>query len=137
MIMVDQGTMNLARASYERCCLNPDFIQAFYETFFRNCPRAKPMFAKTDFDRQARLLRHAIGLLLVFPAHSQQEPSVLTRVAERHSRRDLNVHPSLYDPFVDSLIETVCEHDSQFSPDVETAWRATLASGVAYMRSKY
>lgn len=129
--------MNLARASYERCCLNADFIPAFYETFFRNCPEAKSMFARTDFDRQTRLLRHAIGLLLVFPAHSEEEPSVLTRIAERHSRRDLNVDPSLYGPFVDSLIETIGEHDSQFSPDVEAAWRAAVAPGVAYMRSKY
>jgi hemoglobin-like flavoprotein len=135
--MVDRGTIDLAKASYERCCLTPDFLHAFYRTFFRNCPEAEPMFANTDLDGQTRLLRHAIGLLLLFPTHSDEEPSILARVAERHSRRDLDVDPALYDPFIDSLIETVGAHDPEFSPDVEGAWRATVASGVAYMRSKY
>jgi hypothetical protein len=98
--MVDRGTIDLAKASYERCCLTPDFLHAFYRT-------------------------------------SDEEPSILARVAERHSRRDLDVDPALYDPFIDSLIETVGAHDPEFSPDVEGAWRATVASGVAYMRSKY
>lgn len=95
------------------------------------------MFANTDFEGQTRLLRHAIGLLLLFPTHSDEEPSILSRVAERHSRRDLDVDPALYGPFVDSLMETVGEHDPEFSREVEAAWRATVAMGIAYMQSKY
>src|SRR5881396_3445085 len=40
--------------------------------------------------------RPALGLLLIFPKHPELEPSLLARAAERHSRRDLSVPPSLY-----------------------------------------
>ena len=95
------------------------------------------MFAKTDFDRQRRLLRHAFGLLLSFPAQPDGEPTILSRVAERHSRRDLDVDPALYPLFIDSLIDTVKQYDREFTPAVERAWRTAVARGVEYMQSKH
>src|SRR2546430_8647779 len=59
-----------------------------YTTLFRS--EAKPRFARTDFERQNKLLRHAFSLLLLFPNEPRTEPGLLTRVAERHSRRDLD-----------------------------------------------
>ncbi len=125
--------MQMARGSYDRCCAAPDFFLCFYRNFFKNCPDVEPMFAKTDFRRQHDLLRHALGLLLIFPGHPENEPTVLSRLAERHSRRDLNVHPQHYQAFVDSLVETVREHDPECTPEVEEAWRHTVAPGIAYM----
>ena len=129
--------MEAAKASYERCLGAPEFFESFYRTFFAACPEAEPKFAHTDFERQNRLLRHAIGLLLIFPKQPESEPTLLTRLAERHSRREMSVHPSLYRPFIESLIATVARYDPEFSPQVEEAWRATVAKGVAYMQSKY
>ena len=129
--------MGVAKASYERCCADPGFLRAFYDDFFTRCPEAKPRFAGTDFERQNKLLRHAFGLLLIFPKQPRTEPGLLTRVAERHSRRDLDIPPTLYGPFIESLIATVRRCDAEFSPAVERAWRETLAPGVAYMQSKY
>lgn len=126
-----------AKDSYRRCCERDRFLHEFYRNFFDDCPEAAPMFADSDLDRQTRLLRHAIGLLLLFPAQPDGEPNLLARVAERHSRRDLDISPDLYEPFVDSLIRTVGEHDPEFDSGVEAAWRATLSRGVAYMKSKY
>jgi len=80
------AAMRAAKASYERCCADSSFFRAFYDDFFARCPEAKPRFARTDFERQNKLLRHAFGLLLIFPNQARTEPSVLTRVAERHSR---------------------------------------------------
>jgi hemoglobin-like flavoprotein len=127
----------LASASYQRCCKNPGFFVAFYRNFFTVCPEAAPRFANTDFERQNKLLRHAFGLLLIFPKQPDAEPTLLTRVAERHGRRDLNVPPSFYPPFVDSLIATVKQYDPACTPEVEDAWRRTVEKGVTYMVSKY
>lgn len=127
----------VARKSYERCCAALDFFPCFYRNFFRACPVAKPLFAKTDFRRQHKLLQHAIGLLLAFPNDASDTPSVLARVAERHSSRDLDIDPALYTPFVESLIQTVREHDSEFTDRTEDAWRRTLAPGVRYMQSRH
>ncbi|HLZ45091.1 MAG TPA: globin [Gemmatimonadales bacterium] len=135
--MVDKTTMALAKASYDRCSKSPEFLQAFYRNFLAACPDAVPHFAKTDFDEQTKLLRHAIGLLLIFPNQPNKEPNLLSRLAERHSRRDLDIPPALYGPFVDALVATVKQFDDKCSPTVESAWRETLAPGVEFMKSKH
>ena len=135
--MVNRADIAVAKASYDKCCAIPGFFEAFYKKFLEACPPARPMFANTDFERQHRLLRHAVGVLLTFPNEPRSEPTLLSHLAERHSRRHLDVHPSLYRPFVDSLIATVREYDAEFDPAIETAWRTTLALGVEYMQSRY
>lgn len=137
MTDVSASQMDMARASYDRCCQHQGFPQGFYEHLFRLCPEAEPMFAQTDFDKQVRLLRHALGSLLIFPKHQDQEPNLLTRVADRHGRDELGVDPSYYAAWVDALIETVRGHDPECSATVEEAWRQTVAPGVAYMQSKF
>ncbi len=137
MPMVDKTTTAVAKASYDRCCEAPGFLQTFYRNFLAACPKAVPRFAHTNFEQQTKLLRHAIGLLLIFPGQPQKEPTLLARVAERHSKRDLNVDPALYRPFIDALIDTVKQFDRECTPAVEAAWRATVAPGVAYMKSKH
>ena len=138
--MEDRASVRTAKASFDRCSASTDFIPAFYRHFFEACPDAKPFFAKTDFDRQVRLLRDAIGLLLIAPFFSTNPdaaPTVLSRAAERHSRRQLGIEPRFYPPFVDSLLATVKEFDPEHSPDVAAAWRAAIEKGVAYMQSRY
>jgi hemoglobin-like flavoprotein len=134
---VTSNAVAIARASYDRCCTAPQFFDVFYEHFFAACPTAPPMFSKTDFKRQHRLLQHAIGLLLTFNHQATTEPNVLTRVADRHGRGDLAVDPGFYPGFLESLIQTAREFDPEFSPEVDQAWREATAPGLAYMRSKY
>lgn len=133
---VPAATMAIAKASYDRCCLKPDFFVCFYRNFFKTCPGVEKMFAKTDFERQHKLLRHAIGLLLIFPNQPEEEPTILSRVAERHGPSDLKVSRDLYPGFVASLLKTVAEHDDDFDETVEEAWRLTVAPGIAYMAER-
>ncbi len=135
--MVDKAVTALAKASYDRCCKAPDFLQAFYRNFLTACPEAAPRFAHTNFDQQIKLLRHAVGLLLIFPTQPVKDPSLLARVAERHSRRDLNIEPALYRPFIEALIGTVKQFDGECTPAIEAAWRETVAPGVEYMKSRH
>jgi hemoglobin-like flavoprotein len=135
--VVPPDAINAARASFRRCCQARDFFVCFYRHFFRVCPDAEPLFAHTDFKRQYKLLQHAIGLLLNYPRQQADDPNILRRVAERHSRRDLGIAPSMYGPFVDALMETVREHDAECDAATEEAWRRTLAPGVAYMQGRY
>lgn len=135
--MVDNATTAVAKASYDRCCRATDFLQTFYRTFLAACPDAVALFAHTNFELQTKLLRHAIGLLLIFPNQPNKEPTILSRLAERHSRRDLNIDPGFYRPFVEALIDTVKQFDGEYTPAVEAAWRATVAPGVEYMKTKH
>lgn len=135
--MVDKATMALAKASYDRCSLAPEFLRTFYRKFLAACPEAEPRFAGTNFEQQTKLLKHAIGVLLIFPNQPNKEPTLLTRLAERHSRRDLDITPAFYGPFVDALLDTVRQFDGSCSATVEAAWRETLAPGVEYMKSHH
>lgn len=130
------SAVTLAKASYQRCQEVPRFFEAFYQRFFEACPAARPMFTNTDFSRQHKLLQHAIGLLLAYDEQRAEGPNLLSRVAERHGRNDLKVDPSLYDDFVESLIQTARTVDPQFTAETEVAWREAIARGIAYMRSK-
>lgn len=132
---MDQEPLALAKASYERCLKAPDFLLAFYRQFFRVCPGAEPLFAKTDLDRQARLLQHALGLLLAFPKEQPKEPTVLTRLAIKHGPGELNIEPGWYPLFLRALVETVTQFDPEFTPVVAEAWRTVLAPGISYMQS--
>lgn len=134
---MDREVIRTARESYDRVCRMPEFFTAFYRNFFHACPEAEALFAKTDFERQDKLLRHAVGLLLSFPNEPLTEPTILSRLAERHGPRDLNIRPELYGPFIDALVATVRQHDPQFTASLERAWRSALAPGVAYMQSRY
>lgn len=132
-----RDAMTEARASYDRCAQVPQFVDDFYARLFEVLPEARARFAQTDFERQRRLLRHAIGLLLSFPSERDGEPNILSRLAERHSRKDLAIEPAFYGPFLESLIDTVKRHDPACTQAVEQAWRTTLAKGFAYMQSRY
>ena len=63
--------------------------------------------------------------------------NALPWLAERHSRRDLDIRPELYDLWIDCLVETARAHDPEFGPEVESAWRETLTVGANYMRERY
>jgi hemoglobin-like flavoprotein len=130
-----QTDVQIAEASYRRCADKPAFYEAFYEHLLGCDPRIPPMFARTDFDRQHRLLKHGLGLLIIFA--KRPNPSLLDRIALRHSRGDANVPAEFYPFFGAALEHALALHDPAFGPHVASAWRATLAHGIAYMASRY
>ena len=127
--------IQLAQQSYERCSADPGFFKLFYDGLLESHPVIQPKFAKTEFDKQHRLLKHAIGLLLIYGKHPN--PALLERLAIRHDRYNVDVDPALYPFFVNSLIAAVKQYDSEFSTEVEAAWRAAVAPGINFLKSMY
>jgi len=134
---IDAARLDAAHTSYERAAGRPEFYATFYANFFRLCPDARPKFAKTDFERQHKLLHHAIGMLLIYPKHVGEEPGLLGRLARRHSRTDLDIPASMYPLFVDALMLALRQCDASFNDELEKSWREILAVGIEYMQSKY
>jgi hemoglobin-like flavoprotein len=126
-------------ASLKRCLGSPGFLTAFYERFTGSSEEVREKFRGVDMQRQARVLEDS--LYVVANAVQGEEGSVargeLPRLAERHSRRDLDIRPELYDVWAQCLVETARAHDPQWAEDVAAAWRDTLAFGVGYMRRSY
>jgi hemoglobin-like flavoprotein len=124
----------LTRASFTRCLERRGFFAAFYRNFFAALPEAEPLFARTDLARQHKLIEHAIKILLIFPQQAGGEPTLLTRLAEKHSKAGLGIAPSWYTPFLDSLVFTASQFDPEFTQEIGAAWRESLEPGMDYMR---
>lgn len=129
------ASAKVAQQSYERCLLAPDFFAYLYEQLLASDPRIPPMFAKTEFPKQHRLLQHGLGLLLIYARRADDE--LLERIAARHSSRGLNVEPGMYEHFVDSLLAAVRNADPQCNGAVEEAWREALRPGLAFMAARH
>jgi len=90
------------------------------------------MFASTEFERQHRLLKHALGLLIIYAKRAN--PALLDRIADRHV--EVGVTDDLYPLFVESLVRTVAEHDPEYTQALGDAWRVALEPGLEYMRAR-
>ncbi len=127
--------LKLVEESYARCCESAGFLDTFYQHLLESSPAIPPMFSQTDFERQHKVLQHGLGILLIYA--KRRNPALLQRIADRHGRKDVNVDPSLYEFFVESLVTAVREHDSKASPDIEAAWQAAVAPGIEFMKDQY
>jgi hypothetical protein len=127
------------RASLKRCLEKPDFLLDFYGTFMASSDEIRDKFRNTDFKKQTEVLADSLWAMAVAAQGEPGSPALrdLPRLAERHSRRDLDIRPELYDDWLDSLVATAKRHDPMFSPEVADAWRATLAIGIEILRSQY
>jgi len=127
------------RASLKRCLEKPDFLLDFYGTFMASSDEIRDKFRNTDFKKQTEVLADSLWAMAVAAQGEPGSPALrdLPRLAERHSRRGLDIRPGLYDDWLDSLVATAKRHDPMFSPQIADAWRATLAVGIEILRSQY
>jgi hemoglobin-like flavoprotein len=126
---MSRNRVQLAEASYHRCAESGAFYTTFYAHLLASNPRIPPMFARTEFERQNRLLKHALGLLIIYA--KRPNPAMLERIAQRHL--EVGVTDDLYPSFIESLVLAVAEHDPDYTPELADAWRTALAPGIAFM----
>ncbi len=112
------------------------FINCFYELFICDSPEIAGFFADTDMSRQADMLAQSMHEMVEFST-TRVASERLRQVALRHSRRERNVPPELYQKWLASLVAAAREFDPQFNDEVELAWRVVLAPGIEYMKFRY
>jgi hemoglobin-like flavoprotein len=136
---MDPRSRDAFLASFMRCRASAGFLEDFYRRFVGSSEEIRMKFASTDMKRQVRMLEDSLYVIAV--AVQGEEGSLargdLPRIAARHSQKDLDIRPGLYDLWLECLIEAVRVHDPQCSGEVEAAWRETLAFGLDYMRARY
>ena len=112
------------------------FLDAFYSNFLATSPEVAEKFSATNFDALVRML--SISIVHVAKYSSARRPDALLKVlAERHSQKDLDIRPDLYDFWMEALIETVKTYDPQYEEVTGEAWRRVLGPGVDFMKSRY
>ena len=127
------------RDSLSRCLTAPAFLLDFYGLFMGSSDEVREKFENTDFTRQTRVLADSLWAMAVAAQGRAGSPAWgdLPRLAERHSSRDLDIRPGLYDQWLDCLVAAARKHDPQFSDEIEKAWRDTLGVGIEFLRSRY
>jgi hemoglobin-like flavoprotein len=123
--------------SLERCTAQGSFLDRFYAVMTASNEEVAAKFESTNSARQALLLKASLYMMMLVAWQHPEGHAHLERVAQRHSREDLDIRPGLYDAWLDCLIATVEEFDSDFDPEVERAWRQVLAPGIEFMKSRY
>ena len=127
--------------SYERVLNAPgksgEFFSAFYALFIANSPEAASKFRNTDMEKQVRMLKKSVAILCIYYGTGCQDDDDLQKLAERHSKRGVDIPPRLYSVWLDSLIETVHLFDLRFNDNVATAWRELFSKGIEFMTSRY
>jgi len=136
---VNASTRDTFLASLGRCRATAGFLDAFYQRFVASSDEVRAKFAKTDMMRQVQMLEDTLFVVANAVQGEEGSParSDLPRIAERHSRRDLDIGPELYDLFLECLVVTVRTHDPKFTPEVEAAWREVMGFSIDYMRKRY
>jgi hemoglobin-like flavoprotein len=113
-----------------------EFVDAFYEAFMSKSDEIAAKFARTDMQRQRKMLYRSLHYMVDFSVQRRASED-LRKVAERHSASQIGLEPHMYDLWLDSLIETVNLFDPLFTEEIELAWRVVLAPGIVYMIFKY
>jgi hemoglobin-like flavoprotein len=134
---MDNYTKIFSRSLSRAVSTDPDrFFSRFYDRFVPSSPVVTALFEGVDMKRQRKILEASLAYMSEFAAFlTKTEP--LERLAERHSRREIDVDPALYEVWLDMLVETVKEFDSEYTEDVGLAWRVVMSPGIAFMKAHH
>ena len=120
--------------SFERCINDPLFLDKFYEIFLSSSDEVYRKFKDTEMETQKAMLMTS----LVYMSHAHKDtPGLLSKIAERHNKNNLNINPYLYSLWLDSLVSAAKSIDPLFDVDTEKMWRETLQPSIDFMISRY
>ena len=134
---LSEETIEAFHDSLSRCQASRDFIARFYDKFVGSHPAVAAKFAGVNMRKQAAVLHASLHMVVLASQNNEAAELYLSKIAEKHARSRLDIAPELYDFWLESLMETVAESDPHYSAAIERAWRDILASGIAFMRSRY
>lgn len=131
--MTTEDQFKLFNDSFERCIVDKKFLDRFYEFFISSSDEIKGKFKSTDMEKQKEMLLASLAYIM----YADKNPDPLYKIAQSHSKKNLNIKPELYINWMDSMIEAVKTTDPEFNEEVEAAWRDTLKPGIDFMTKNY
>jgi hemoglobin-like flavoprotein len=136
---MDERDYELFNDSLERCQSRPKFLDRFYELFIASDGSVAEKFANTDLHKQKMMLKVSLYMLLSISDRHPSPESILhlERIAERHSRAQLDIKPETYGLWLNCMLQAVKEFDPKYDSGVDSAWRHALAKGIEFMQAKY
>lgn len=111
------------------------FFGRFYELFRKADPQVDKLFSATHMERQRSMLEESLLYMIDF-SRSRLPRERIEELAAYHGRNHMNIPARLFDVWLECLLTALRERDPELDLDTETAWRVTLAPGLAYMKSR-
>ena len=134
---MEQARVNEFAASLTRCMIGSGFLDRFYELFQNSSEEIAEKFRNTDFERQKSALRSSLYVMVVAVEGGDAAMAYLDRIARQHSRAELDIRPQFYEVWLDCLIQTVKEHDPEYTEETEKLWREVMRFGIDYITARY
>ena len=138
---MDPAKIQLVQQSLGRCLLarvdETSFLDAFYEEFLASDPRIRPLFARTDMEKQKHLLKHGLATLVLYSGGSGLAKTSLGQLAQKHDHDHLNIEPGMYRLWVRSLLACVKKYDRKYDATLGKAWEEVLEPGISAMSQAY
>ena len=135
---VDSKALDTAWKSYGKWSLKREFYDEFYDSFLPSLPadvRAK--FAHTDMETQKDLLRRGISFMLMFLKDSAAGKMAFEKIAIIHDRKHQDIRPEHYSYWKTAFVDTIADHDPEFSPNVRSAWNQVVDAAVGFFLESY
>jgi hemoglobin-like flavoprotein len=129
--------LELFNDSLSRCVADPRFMEHFYDLFLASSAEVRDKFRGTDLHKQRRVLKASLYMVMLAIDGNPDGLSHLDRIARLHGEAGMRIGPHLYDLWLEALIGAAREADRRFDAETERVWRATLAFGIDYMRTRY
>jgi truncated hemoglobin YjbI len=134
---LDEDYTVLFSESYLKTVLSdPDgFFGLFYQLFRKADPQVEKLFSATHMERQRSMLEESLLHMIDF-SRSRVPGARIKGLAAYHGHNHMNIPARLFDLWLECLLTALRERDPELDLDTETAWRVTLAPGLAYMKSR-
>src|SRR4028118_1702699 len=125
--------VELLEQSFEKIKPRADeFAASFYERLFTAHPELKPLFAKTDMEKQQRKLISALVLVVENLRSPEALGPVLNALGGRHI--GYGVIPKYYRPVGEALLMTFEEYlQEDWTPEVKLGWTDAYRAITALM----
>ena len=125
------------RSSFDRCEANGNFAETFYNNFLNSSPEIAPYFAATDFEKQRKVLRQSVYMMVTNDVADPGMRDMLGNLARIHSRAWRDIHPKLYELWLDGICKAASTLDPEWSEELERKWRARLRDGMQIIMAAY
>jgi len=112
------------------------FFDVFYRRFSASHTDIAKAFKDSDMEKQKNNLKKSLLYGVNFIENSNSL-DYMHKIAVSHNKQHYNIKPEFYDLWMDCMIETVREFDSNFCDDIELAWRLAFAPCITYMKFMY
>ena len=112
------------------------FFTRFYEIFLAKSETVREKFKATDMSVQMSVLQKGMFQLMSFYL-MRTDSDYLQSIAVTHNHGHYDIDPELYDLWLDSLLQTVEELDTEYHDELRLAWQIVMTPGILYLKYYY